>query len=380
MPLNAERSYAAVMAVAAVLAPRRNDVLFAAAVVAVSQLEVWGYAAAGGSAAAALTLGLAAVALVLRGRYPVLTTCLVALALTLCANFAGEPFSATSVVTFLAGFFSIGAMPARRRSLVALGIALVLAVFAVNPLTLNDYLAIALSSIALPWLLGALWLRRLSGRREDQRRREAAELAVAAERLRLAQELHDTVSHNVGMIAVQAGAADVLLDKDPAASRRSLHSIEDGARATLLELRRLLGLLRADDPTAVAAPTNLAGLPALIAPLEGAGVRVDLQALGAPVPLPSEVETAAYRVVQESLTNVLAHAGPCQVHVTLRYRPESLGVDVRNDGAATQGPGPGGYGLTGIRERVGALGGSVTAGPRPGGGFEVHALLPLGAR
>jgi signal transduction histidine kinase len=346
----------------------------------VSQLEVWGYGAAGGSAAAALTLGLAAVALVLRGRYPVLTICLVALALTLCATFAGEPFSATSVVTFLAGFFSVGAMAARRRSLVALGIALVLAVFAVDPLTVNDYLAVALSSIALPWLLGALWLRRDSGRREDQRRREAAELAVAAERLRLAQELHDTVSHNVGMIAVQAGAADVLLDKDPAASRRSLHAIEDGARATLLELRRLLGLLRADDPAAVAAPTTLAGLPGLIAPLEGAGVRVDLQALGAPVLLPSEVETAAYRVVQEALTNVLAHAGPCRVHVTLRYRPESLDVDVRDDGAATGDPGPSGYGLTGIRERVGALGGSVTAGPQPGGGFEVHALLPLGAR
>jgi signal transduction histidine kinase len=130
----------------------------------------------------------------------------------------------------------------------------------------------------------------------------------------------------------------------------------------------------------VAAPTTLAGLPGLIAPLEGAGVRVDLQALGAPVLLPSEVETAAYRVVQEALTNVLAHAGPCRVHVTLRYRPESLDVDVRDDGAATDDPGPSGYGLTGIRERVGALGGSVTAGPQPGGGFEVHALLPLGAR
>ena len=130
------------------------------------------------------------------------------------------------MIAFVVGFFSIGAMSERRRSTVALVIALAVAVFPVDPLTLNNYLAIALSSIVLPWLLGLLWLRRRTAQTDERRRRrEAAESAVAVERLRLAQELHDTVSHNVGMIAVQAGAADILLDKGPAASRESLQAM-----------------------------------------------------------------------------------------------------------------------------------------------------------
>jgi signal transduction histidine kinase len=372
------------MARRAALLPRRDDVLLAGALLGISQVEVWVYGAAGGSLAAALTLGLTAVAMLLRSRLPVVAAVLVALGLTLCARYAGEPFSATSVLTFTIAFFSVGAMSGRRLSAATLVGALVLAPFAVQPLTLNDYLAVSLSSIVTPWLLGLLWLRRRIARDHERRRQEAAEQAVAAERLRLAQELHDTVSHNVGMIAVQAGAADVLLDKDPAASRTSLHAIEEGARATLLELRRLLGLLRTDDAASRPVRTTLAQLPALVEPLSLAGVLVDVRAVGAPVALPPEVEATAYRVVQESLTNVVAHAGPCQVHVTLHYEEAGLGVDVSDDGTATTGsepqPGSSGYGLTGIRERVTALGGSVTAGPRAEGGFQVHALLPLSAR
>lgn len=365
------------MAVAAVLAPRRNDVLLAAALLGISQVEVWGYGAAGGSVRAALTLGLAAAALSLRGRDPILTTGLVAAALTLCALYAGEPFSATSVLTFTIGFFSIGAMPGRRRSLAALGLALVLAVFAVDPLTLNDYLAIAMSSIVLPWLLGALWSRHSSARREEERRREAAEDAVAAERLRLAQELHDVVSHNVGMIAVQAGAADILLDKDPRRSRESLHAIEAGARSTLLELRRMLGLLRDDDPQPLTARPTLAAIPRLIEPLGTAGIPVALEVVGKPVPVSPDVEVTGYRVVQEALTNVIAHAGPCQVTVTLRYSVDGVDVQVADDGSGGPGTSRGGYGLAGLAERVAAVGGSVTAGPQAGGGFTVRALLPL---
>jgi signal transduction histidine kinase len=368
------------MAVVAVLAPRRNDVLLAVALLGISQVEVWGYGAAGGSVPAALTLGLAAAALIVRGRYPILTTGVVAAALTLCARYAGEPFSATSVLTFTIGFFSIGAMAARRRSLAALGAALGLAVFAVNPLTLNDYLAIALSSIALPWLLGALWSRHRSARREEERRREAAELAVAAERLRLAQELHDVVSHNVGMIAVQAGAADVLLDRDPAGSRESLHAIEAGARSTLLELRRLLGLLRDDDPEPLTARPSLEALPGLIESLRRAGIPVALEAAGPPVSVPQDVEVTAYRVVQEALTNVVSHAGPCRVTVTLRYSVDDLDVEIADDGSGRPGTSGGGYGLAGLGERVAAVGGHLTAGPRDGGGFTVRALLPVAHR
>lgn len=361
------------------LVPRRNDVLLAVGLVAVSQLEVWGYGAAGGTRAAALTLGLAAAALMMRGRHPVVTAAIVALGLTLCGRYAGEPFSATSVLTFTIAFFSVGAMPQRRASLCALLVALALSVFAVKPLTINNYLAVSLSSIVVPWLLGLLWLRYRTSREEEHRRREATEQAVAAERLRLAQDLHDAVSHNVGMIAVQAGAADVLLDKDPARSRESLQAIEEGARQTLVELRRLLGLLREDDPDPLTR-TTLAELPQLIEPIGEAGVKVTFQASGDPVPLSREVEVTAYRLIQEALTNVVAHAGPCQVQVTLSYTPDSLGVEVVDDGTPRTGSSRGGYGLSGIRERVTALGGTVTAGPRAGGGFTVTALLPQVAR
>ena len=368
------------MSVPGGLVPRRNDVLLAAGLVGVSQVEVWGYGAAGGSPAAALTLGLAAAALAYRGRHPVLSTAVVALGLVLCSRFAGEPFSATSVLTFTIGFFSIGAMPQRRLSVAALLVGSALSGFAVQPLTLNDYLAITLSSIGLPWLLGLLWLRRRSGRQQLDARREAAADAVAAERLRLAQDLHDVVSHNVGMIAVQAGAADVLLEKDPQRSRESLHAIEDGARATLLELRRLLGLLRQDDPDPRTRPTTLAELPLLVEPVGRTGVDVTLETRGNPAPLSHEVEVTAYRIVQEALTNVVAHAGPCRAVVTLSYSADDLGVEVTDDGAAHGGSAGGGYGLTGIRERVASLGGTVTAGPRAGGGFAVRALLPRTAR
>jgi signal transduction histidine kinase len=368
------------MSVLAGLVPRRNDVLLAGALIAASQVEVWGYGAAGGSPAAGLSLGLAAAALVFRSASPVLTTALVALGLFLCARYAGEPFSATSVLTFTIGFFSIGAMPQRRLSVAALLAALAASAFAVHPLTVNDYLAITLSSIGLPWLFGLLWLRRRSTLREEHVRRQAAAEAVAAERLRLAQDLHDVVSHNVGMIAVQAGAADVLLDRDPLASRESLHAIEDGARATLLELRRLLGLLRQDDPEPRTHPTTLAELPLLVEPVGRTGVEVALRSRGEPVPLSREVEVTAYRIVQEALTNVVAHAGPCRAVVTLSYSPESLGVEITDDGVPLKASAGGGYGLTGIRERVASVGGTVTAGARPEGGFSVRARLPHTAR
>ena len=360
--------------------PRRDDALLAAVMVVVSQVEVWVYGVAGGSWQAAVTLGLAAAAMLYRGRYPVLSVAWVAFGLTLCAQYAGQPFSVTSLVTFLSAMFSVGAMPQRRTALVALAVALVLSAFAVQPWTLNNYLGISLSSIGVPWLLGALWLRRKAVQESERRQHEAAEQAVAVERIRLAQDLHDVVSHNVGMIAVQAGAADVTLDKDADATRKSLHAIETGARDTLVELRQLLGLLRDDDPEPRATRPTISELPELFAPLDQAGVEVSLEATGVPAPLSREVELTAFRIVQEALTNVAKHAGPCRVTITLRHTPEALRVEVSDDGRATDSAEHGdGYGLSGIRERVSALGGTVTAGPRIGGGFVVDALLPLAA-
>jgi signal transduction histidine kinase len=283
------------------------------------------------------------------------------------------------VLTFTTGFASIGAMSAQRWSWAALVAGLGLSALAVDPLTLNAYLGITLFSVVVPWLVGRLWASRRHHREDARRRERAAAEAVAAERLRLAQELHDVVSHNVGMIAIQAGAADVLLAKDPARTRESLHAIEHGARSTLLELRRLLGLLRSEDPQPLTPHAGLAGLPSLVEPVRRAGLEVDVRTAGAPVAVREAVEVTAYRVVQEALTNAVAHAGRCRVAVTLSWSADDLCIEVSDDGAARPGTSRGGYGLTGIRERVTALGGTVSAGPRADGGFSVRVLLPLAA-
>jgi signal transduction histidine kinase len=340
------------MTVSGWLTPRRDDAVLCAVMLAVSQVEVWVYDVAGGSWAAAGTLGLAAAALLYRQRYPVMTLVLVATGLTLCAQLAGQPFSVTSVVTFVTAMFSVGAMTRRRTSLVVLVVALVLSVFTVQPLTLNNYLGISLSSIGVPWLLGALWLRRSSAREEEQRQQDAAE---------------------------RAGAADITLGKDPTATRESLHAIETGARNTLLELRRLLGLLREEDPDPGTSRAAISDLPMLFVPLEQAGVAVTLDSTGLPDELSRDLEMTAFRVVQEALTNVVKHAGPCRVTVSLRCTTDTLCIQVADDGRApAAADSRGGYGLSGIRERVAALGGSVNAGPHSGGGFVVEAQLPLG--
>jgi signal transduction histidine kinase len=359
--------------------PLRRDVGLACGLAALSQIEVWRYGAGGGGVAGSLTLGAAGAVLAWRRQAPIITTCVVALALAACAQWGGQPFSATSVAAMTIGFFTIGGMPERRRSVVALAVAMVLSVPTVHPLTLNMYLAITFPSFLVPWLLGFLWSRRTGAAEAEAAQRAAAQAAVAEERLRLARELHDVVSHNVGMIAVQAGAADVLMDKNPQRSRESLRAIEGGARDTLLELRRLLGLLREDDPDPRALGPSLSQLSGFVTPAADAGVEVELRTDGDPVQLASAVEVTAYRIVQEALTNVVAHAGPCRVTVTLGYRPDALDVEVSDDGWAPGGTTRGSYGLVGLRERVTALGGSFEAGPGAGGGFRVHARLPSAA-
>ncbi len=359
--------------------PVRRDVVLAGLLLALSQVEVWWYGAGGGGLPAALALGVAALGMLWRLRRPGLALLVVAVGLFLCAELAAQPFSATSVITFLTAVFGVGAMPRRRVSVVILVFALIISPLAVQPLTMNMWLAVAASSIVVPWLLGTLWWQRQARRHDEERRRHAAKVAVSEERHRLALDLHDVVSHNVGMIAVQAGAAEVLLEDDPDRSRESLRAIEEGARATLLELRRLLGLLHEDDPDPLRRPASIADLDRMVRPLDAAGVSVALQTRGEPRLLGREVEVTAYRIVQEALTNVVAHAAPCHVEVALLYNSKTLAVEVCDDGVATGGTSRGGFGLSGLSERVRAIGGSFEAGPRPDGGFRVHALLPVGA-
>lgn len=222
----------------------------------------------------------------------------------------------------------------------------------------------------------------------EEGRRRASE-----ERLGFARELHDVLAHNISLINVQAGVALHLIDTQPEQARDALAAIKDASKETLRELRATLGVLRQVDENAPRAPApSLARLDDLIARVTAAGLTVRTQVTGTPMALPPRVDLAAYRIVQEALTNVYRHAGPVTATVLVSYTDDELVVQVDNDaaahlsgsagaatGAGTGQPAPGagaGAGIAGMRERAESLGGELQAGPRPGGGFRVLARLP----
>jgi signal transduction histidine kinase len=218
---------------------------------------------------------------------------------------------------------------------------------------------------------------RLEAERDTQ-----AQIAAAAERARIARELHDVVAHHVSVMVVQADGATYALGHDPQRARTALAAIGTTGRQALAEMRRLLGVLRADEDAAGAQRAPLPGIGQLADLLEqsrAAGLPVSLTVAGVPQPLPDGTGLAAYRIVQESLTNARKHAGPhASAEVKLCYEADALVLTIIDDG---RGGGPGGdgtgHGLAGMAERVGVYGGTLTAGPRGGGGFEVAARIPL---
>ncbi|MDP9260117.1 MAG: histidine kinase [Actinomycetota bacterium] len=357
------------------LAPARSDVGLALALVALSQIEVWRYDAGGGHAAGAATQALTAALVAWRSRFPLAASVGVIAAAFLGAAVA-EPGSVTLAAALIVLFYTLGTLPDRRRALAGLALGLVTGVAMTEDGSLNNYLAIVLTSFGVPWLVGTLRLRQRRARELETQREEAARLAVAEERARLARELHDVVSHDVGMIVVQAGAGDVLLDEQPERTREALRAIESGARHSLVELRRLLGLLRTDAEASLAPQPTLARLDELVERVREAGLAVQVQVEGSIVPLDAAVDLTAYRIVQEGLTNVLKHAGPSQVHVTVRYLGDALEIEVADTGRGPAG-GRGGYGLAGLRERVALLGGALETGAAEGGGHVLRARLPL---
>jgi signal transduction histidine kinase len=205
--------------------------------------------------------------------------------------------------------------------------------------------------------------------------------AVARERARIARELHDVVAHHVSTIAVRAATLPYEVGDLPPPARAAIAEIAAGARAALADLRAVLGVLRAPADEADGAPQpRLADLPALIARVQSAdpGTRILLTVDGPQRPIADGVHVCGYRIIQEALTNAVRHAPGSKVQVEVWYGADELTVAVRDDGASGVLPsdGGGGYGLIGMRERVAMLGGTLKAGPRPGGGFEVVAVLP----
>ncbi|HEX6677129.1 MAG TPA: sensor histidine kinase [Actinomycetes bacterium] len=243
--------------------------------------------------------------------------------------------------------------------------------------------------VAAGWLLGRfvgerrVYAVRLEERTAEleQAREELARRAVAEERLRLARELHDVVAHSMSVIAVQSGVGAHVADSKPEEARKALAAIETTSRATLEELRRLLGVLRqAGEPVGSLAPVpGLADLDSLLAEMAKAGLAVRLRVEGARPPLPTGVDLSAYRIVQEALTNVVKHAGKARAQVVVCYREQEVAVEVTDDGRGAEVAAGVGHGIVGMRERVGLFGGDFEAGPRPGGGFRVAARLPFAA-
>ncbi|MER5645498.1 sensor histidine kinase [Streptosporangium sp. NPDC002524] len=214
---------------------------------------------------------------------------------------------------------------------------------------------------------------------EAERTREEAALRRAdEERLWIAQELHDTLTHSISVINVQASVAMHLLDHDPARSREALTAIKESGREAMRELRATLGVLRQADPDGPEA--GLARLPRLVARAEAVGLPVRVLVVGERLDLPPDVDRAAYRIAQEAFTNVLRHAGPASITLTTEYRPGAIVLRVEDDGESATEVTRYGMGLIGMRERAVAAGGSLSAGPRPQGGFAVRAELPLAGR
>ncbi|MFD4976942.1 sensor histidine kinase [Streptomyces sp. NPDC058424] len=335
-------------------------------------------------ALAALLLVLACGVLYFRRRYPVAVGWTV---LVLTGTFYSLRFDGPLVIALIVALYTAAAM-GRMRAAVALVSVVVFGVGTVSVLGSEDLTGLAVFLLS-GWLvavvaLGYVRYSRLAHAREVERR------AATEERLRIARELHDVIGHHISLINVQAGAALHRLRKDPAKAaaqaEEALAAVKDSSKAALRELRATLGVLRQADEAAPLAPAGgLDRLGELLRAAERAGLAVRTRTEGAKRPLSTEVGLAAYRITQESLTNVARHAHATAVTVRLRYGDRDLLVEVEDDGngtaahsgAGTTGPSTG-SGLGGMRERARALGGELIAGPRPGGGFAVQARIPYG--
>ena len=221
-------------------------------------------------------------------------------------------------------------------------------------------------------------------RQLEDEQAKVARHAITVERLRIARELHDAVAHHVSLMGVQAAAARTVLDTDTEQARAQLESLESSSRAAVSELYQLLGTLRDEEAaTPVTASLDLDLLPTLVQDAEAAGLRVTLELVGEPFPLPPLVGLNLYRLAQESLTNVLKHAGPgTRTRVHLRYGDDSVELEVADDGLGRPGPKArgAGLGLLGMRERVATLGARLDVGPRSESGWVVRVAVPVEVR
>jgi len=332
----------------------------------------------------ALTLPVAVVttlALAWRRRAPVLALALIAAAGLLQAFLAQSPGSLWSLVVYLIGVYSLAAWSTE--GIAAIAGAAFVAVLLVEERLDNgvDYVFILLLFGGV-WLLGRAsryWRGRVSA--AEQRQREAARLAVAEERVRIARDLHDVVAHSLGAIAVQADAAEAALQLAPERAATPVRVIRQTAREALTDIRGVLDMLRGgdDEQPGVASPA-VSAVTALVESARVAGMRIELDLRLSDDLVPPAVDLACYRIVQESLTNARKHAPGTEVAIAVAQDRRELRVVVRNAAAVVPGsvePEGRGYGIRGMRERVRELGGTLDAAATADGGFEVRAAIPL---
>ena len=363
--------------------PPRVDVAIAAAFVLLAWLEVAVNDTVESAPLHVVVGGLAMASLAWRRRFPI-AVAVVVVAANLVINPEGEY---TPVLSLVLTSFTVGAELDAPRS--AVGLAAVAVPFVAGLATagfLPSDVAAALVFVLGPWAVGTLARRRTAAAaaavaRADRLELEQelrADLAAAAERTRIARELHDVVSHSISVISIQTQAVRRRLGPEHAAEAADLAAVEATARGALAEMRRLFGVLRADGEAASLAPQpGLDQLGRLVETAGGGDVEVRLEVRGEPYPLPPGVDLAAYRIAQEGLTNALRHAGGTTATVALTYERHHLRVEVEDDGGGLPADGSGGLGLRGVRERAAMYGGSAEVCARPGGGVRLVATLPV---
>jgi signal transduction histidine kinase len=324
---------------------------------------------------------------VLRRRWPVVA---VAIGLAAGLTYAAAGYApALSPVALLSIYTAGAALPARAsRAVLVASLVIGWLGATLSPGPTDPGL---LAMIAAAWLLGKFvgtrraYTAELEAKNEEleQARLELADRAVAEERLRIARELHDVVAHTMSVVALHAGTGRMVADDDPLAAREALATIETTTRSAMHEMRRMMVVLRdsAEDPLRVEPPApGLRDVEALVADVARTGVSIALHIEGQRPAVPAGVDLAAYRIVQEGLTNVIRHAGGAPTVVTIRYTPDAVTIEIDDQGSRTPSSAvsSGGHGLVGMRERVELYDGQFDAGSRAEGGFRVSARLPIG--
>jgi signal transduction histidine kinase len=368
------------------------DIALAVTLTATAQVEIWltGSVSADRGVVAPVAVVITA-ALAWRRRAPLWAAAAVAVAYSVQDLAAGYLDGAISVnVAVVVVLYSVAAYEETPRALAGGALILAAAWLGVaqhDDSTVGDYIFSG-AVLGGAWAFGAAMRARrrhaiqLENRASvlERERDNNARVAAEEERARIARELHDVVAHSVGVIVVQAGAERMALGSEAERTRDVLQAIETAGREALVEMRRLLGMLRKDDAELALAPQpSLSRLDALIRQMGEAGLPVDLEIEGDPVSLPPGVDLSAYRIVQEALTNALKHGGPTVARVAITYAGNEIELEVSDDGngpalAATAA----GHGLVGMRERVALYGGELESGRGSTGGFVVRARLPLG--